>query len=292
MLSCQLYSFELVEVSKSQSILRPGERLRITGKVWNNGFRLGTIYVVIKLSDAYDHSTVLFDSDRDLDASVKQTLRIVDIPISGSKIFCCDFLIPETCKRGVLDVKFQIWTPDKLFSPPNLMYAPYVFHETKWAGFVELITPEAMTTKIFVSYSWESPEHLKWVSELSEELSRYNINCVVSQKDLHAGEEITRFMEESLTDIPVCIAVCSSSYTHKANRRSDGVGYEITILTNEILNGRPRFTVIPVVKDNPAKKMPDCFGSAKYIDMESHEWRAEPLLKLVAAINRSLKKLN
>jgi len=45
LLTYQLYSFEIIEYSKKQKILKPGDSLRIIGTVKNNGFRLGTTYM-------------------------------------------------------------------------------------------------------------------------------------------------------------------------------------------------------------------------------------------------------
>jgi len=291
LLACNYYSFRLKEVSKSRAILKPGEQLQITGIVRNNGFRPGTTYIIIELANPYDHSDVVFDSNRDFDTAARQTLRLIDISVFGDKTFGCDVQLPRSFGSGVLDIRLSLWTPSKLFNPPGIHYSAYCFHETQWTGFIELVTSNMPMEKVFLSFSWQSPEHLEWIRELSEELVRHNIDCIVSPKDLYAGEEITRFMEESVVRSPICIAVCSSSYTEKANKRDKGVGYEISVLTNEILNGRQRFTIIPVIKDNPAKKMPDCFGSVKYIDMEGQNWRTEPLLKLVTAVKRASEKL-
>ena len=149
-----------------------------------------------------------------------------------------------------------------------------------------------MINKVFISYSWQTPEHQIWVKELSEELSKYKIETILDTKDLFPGEEATLFMEEGTTQIPICIAICSSSYVDKANKRERGVGYEISMMSNEILEGRKRCTIIPVLRDNPSKKRPKCFGSQIYSDMDTNEGRASPLLTLVNAIKHATEKLN
>lgn len=291
-ISCKAYSFGIADFTKSQAILKPGDILRIKGKIKNNGFRLGTTYLVIKLADPYNHEALFFNSNTDFDETTKQTLRFVDISPFNSREFCCDIPLPKTLKRGVLDISLELWTPAKLFQESSTRSNTYLFQKTPWKGFVEIVAPENKVSSIFISYSWHSKEHIEWVQQLSQELSKHKIETVLDQKNLFPGEETTLFMEEGTTKQPVCIAICSTSYTEKANNRKRGVGYEISILTNEILEGRKRFTIIPIIRDNPDKKKPTCFASTLHIDMDSPEWRAEPLLQLVSSIKRATQRIS
>jgi TIR domain len=286
-ISSKGYSFYISDFTKSQTILTPGGILRVKGRIRNNGFRLGTTYLVIKVADPYNHDTLFFNSNVDFDDPLKQTLRYVDISPFEAREFCCDIPLPGTIKRGVLDISLELWTPAKLFQESSTQRNTYLFHKTPWRGFAEIVATENRMGSVFISYSWHSEEHIEWVKQLSQELNKYKIETILDQKDLFPGEETTLFMEEGTTKQPVCLAICSTSYTEKANNRTRGVGYEISILTNEILEGRKRFTIIPVIRDNPTKKKPICFASSLHIDMDRGDWRAEPLSILVSSIKRA-----
>ena len=46
---------------------------------------------------------------------------------------------------------------------------------------------------VFISYSWDSEEHKKWVSDLSKKLSLYGIKTILDENDLELGDELTEF---------------------------------------------------------------------------------------------------
>jgi hypothetical protein len=288
--NARFYSFVVYDFTRRQTILRPGDILTIKGRIKNNGLRLGTTYLIIKLANPYDHLDLYFNTDTDFDETSRQALRFVDIPPFKTREFCCDIGLPQTLKRGVVDISLELWTPAKLFKESATQYNTVLFDRTPWRGFIEIVNPQNMITNVFISYSWHSKEHIKWVRRLSEELIKNKIQTILDQKDLFAGEEITHFMEQGAIQ-PICIAICSTSYTEKANNRSRGVGYEISILTNEMLEGRKRFTIIPVIRDNPSKRKPTCFGSALHVDMDETEWQAEPFSLLIASIKKAATKI-
>lgn len=252
----------------------PGDVLKVKGKIKNTGLRIGTTYLIVKFSDPYNHETIVFDTDRDFDETSKQTMRFVDIPRNGKCEFCVIIPIAKSMNRGILDIQFELWSPAKLFREASTIHNTVLFNQTPWRGGVEIINPPNTIAKVFISYSWHSTEHIIWVRELAEELKKHKIESILDQKDLSAGEEVTLFMETSVSQTLICIGVCSSSYTYKADNRSRGVGYEVSLLTNEILEGKKRALIIPIIKDNPAKKKP---RSALYIDMDTKYWKGEPL---------------
>lgn len=91
---------------------------------------------------------------------------------------------------------------------------------------------------VFISYSWDSKEHKKWVRDLSDKLSLEGVKTILDQKDLKLGDYFTLFMERSVEESDFVLLICTPTYKKKADQRLGGVGYEESIITTEILNIR------------------------------------------------------
>ena len=48
--------------------------------------------------------------------------------------------------------------------------------------------------KVFISYSHDSPEHKRWVLELSKKLRNNGVDVILDQWDLSPGDNLTQFM--------------------------------------------------------------------------------------------------
>ncbi len=53
--------------------------------------------------------------------------------------------------------------------------------------------------KVFISYSHDSPSHKKWVGEISSKLVENGIDVILDQWDLGLGDDVPKFMENSVT---------------------------------------------------------------------------------------------
>ncbi len=90
--------------------------------------------------------------------------------------------------------------------------------------------------KLFMSYSWSSPEHEDWVLQLANELVENGVDVILDKWNLKEGHDATAFMEKMVTDpeIQKVILICDKKYAEKADGRSGGVGKETQIITGEI----------------------------------------------------------
>src|SRR3990172_12752343 len=90
--------------------------------------------------------------------------------------------------------------------------------------------------KLFISYSWSSPEHEQWVINLSTELRESGVDVILDKWDLKEGNDALAFMEKMVSDpdIKNVAIICDRVYVEKANGRSGGVGTETQIMTPEI----------------------------------------------------------
>ena len=52
-----------------------------------------------------------------------------------------------------------------------------------------------MKQKVFISYSWSSPEHEEWVINIAERLMSDGIEVIIDKWDLKEGHDMFDFME-------------------------------------------------------------------------------------------------
>src|SRR6185436_15727072 len=153
LLSHKFYSFEITEYEIINSTIKPGGTFKVKGIIRNSGLRIGTTYLIIKLADPYNHNNIIFDTDRDFDETAKQTLRLVDISPNDKREFCVIISMSNFFKRGVLDIKLELWSPAKLFKESSTIWNTALFYQTSWRGGIEIITPTNIIAKVFISYS-------------------------------------------------------------------------------------------------------------------------------------------
>ena len=121
--------------------------------------------------------------------------------------------------------------------------------------------------KVFISYSHDSPEHKRWVSELALKLRHNGIDTTLDQWDLRPGDDITRFMERGIVDADRILVVCTDNYVSKANTGEDGVGYERMIITKEIVEHQGNNKFIPIIRQTLWEdKTPEFLKERVYVD--------------------------
>src|SRR5690348_3886356 len=87
--------------------------------------------------------------------------------------------------------------------------------------------------KVFVSYSWSSPEHKELVRSWADRLLANGVDVVIDEYDLKPGHDKYTFMEQSVTDPSVShvLIVCDRAYAEKADARRAGVGTETQLIS-------------------------------------------------------------
>ena len=122
--------------------------------------------------------------------------------------------------------------------------------------------------KVFISYSHDSPEHKRWVSELAARLRYNGIDAILDQWDLGPGDDITLFMETGLRDSDRVLVICTDTYVSKANTGEGGVGYERQIVTAQLIQNLGTNKFIPVIcQASGEEKTPTFLATRMYIDL-------------------------
>lgn len=121
-----------------------------------------------------------------------------------------------------------------------------------------------MNLQVFISYSWDSIEHTNWVNRLSSILRQNGINALVDQISVQPGNNLEKYMTEGISDSRWVICVISEEYIEKMNNLTSGVGREVEIIKNRTDLG----FIIPILKNNPSKTIPDIFKSIFYLNFD------------------------
>lgn len=140
---------------------------------------------------------------------------------------------------------------------------------------------------VFISYSWDSEEHKDWVLKLSNDLrSRYGIDVILDQYDISLGNDLNHFMESSILKADKIIVILTPEYKRKAENRERGVGYEISMITQEILEASIEDNkVIPIIRNGSKKLSTPIFLKSKlYLSMVKNDLYLNDLFTLAMTI--------
>lgn len=125
--------------------------------------------------------------------------------------------------------------------------------------------------KLFMSYSWSSPDHEEWVLRIATELRESGVDVILDKWDLKDGQDTYVFMEKMVNDpdIKKVLMVCDRIYVEKANGRLGGVGTETQIISPEIYNNadQTKFVAIFMELNEEGKPvLPTYYKSRKGFD--------------------------
>lgn len=142
------------------------------------------------------------------------------------------------------------------------------------------------TPKLFISYSWSSPEHSQWVLQFAEELVSQGIEVLLDKWDLKPGHDTFAFMESMVVDPTVTkvLMICDATYARKSDQRQGGAGTEAQIITPEIYAKAAQDKFAAVVRERDAEGkalVPAYYRSRLYFDLEDATKYAEEFERIV-----------
>lgn len=132
-------------------------------------------------------------------------------------------------------------------------------------------TNEMNATRVFISYSWSSPEHEDWVLRLATQLRDCGVDAILDKWDLKEGQEANAFMEKMVLDdeITKVLIVSDRIYCEKSNTRTGGAGTEAQIISRNIFEQKDqnKFVALVVENDENGKAhVPVYYSSRIFID--------------------------
>jgi hypothetical protein len=145
---------------------------------------------------------------------------------------------------------------------------------------------QEISPTIFVSYSWDSEEHCKWVTKLACVLKENGVEALIDRYEVFPGSNLEEYMKLGLSNSRKVICICTDNYIAKMNDPETGVGKE-SIIINTLQ--RNEF-VIPVIRNNSRKLLPESLRGKFYISFDegSYDEKVEYLLRIIYGIPREL----
>lgn len=170
---------------------------------------------------------------------------------------------------------------------------------TKYPLQVSLILPEhkvhahtkcykelAMNPKAFVSYSWDSDEHKKFVATIAAKLRCDGVETILDQWHLVPGDQLPEFMEREIRENDYALIMCTPKYKSKSDARLGGVGYEGDIMTAEVFAKGNHKKFIPIlVAGKWINSAPSWLVGKYYIDLSSPEKFEQGYRDLITTIH-------
>lgn len=126
---------------------------------------------------------------------------------------------------------------------------------------------------VFISYSWDSEEHKKWVLDLSNELRLNGVDVILDRYYLTPGKNLPFFVETSLKRCHKIIVVLTSDYKRKALQRKGGAGYEYSLINNFLVKGiGSNEVVIPILRSgDDESSIPEFMQQYIYLDFRKNK---------------------
>lgn len=138
---------------------------------------------------------------------------------------------------------------------------------------------------VFISYSWDSTEHKNWVTALANELRRNGIDAKIDEFITQRGTvNLNRMMIENIRDRDYSLVVLTENYAEKANTFNGGVGYETSLLINEVIENSNKIIPIMKCKKDAKKATPFYLKDITYIDFTNDSNLSEKFEELLYKI--------
>ncbi len=143
--------------------------------------------------------------------------------------------------------------------------------------------------KLFISYSWTSPQHKQWVLDLAKKLFDSHVDVKLDQWELRAGHDTIAFMEQMVTDptIDKVLMIVDKNYAEKANAGKGNVGTETQIISKKVYENKGQEKFVALVLDKDEKGMaylPVYCQSRMYIDFSEPQNYDEKFKELLGWI--------
>ncbi|WP_052238812.1 toll/interleukin-1 receptor domain-containing protein [Pectobacterium brasiliense] len=140
--------------------------------------------------------------------------------------------------------------------------------------------------KVFITYSWDSPEHKQWVANISGWLRQNGIDVILDQWHVRGGEDLITFMERSIGEADRVIVICTENYVHKSKDRTGGVGYESILVMNELINNLGTSKFIPIIRQStPPYITPNSLSTRLYYDLSGGKTYNDTLKNLLMELH-------
>jgi hypothetical protein len=140
--------------------------------------------------------------------------------------------------------------------------------------------------KVFMSYSWDSPEHKSWTKQLATRLRGDGVDVTLDQWGVVPGDQLPKFMETAIRENSYVVIICTQNYKTKSDERKGGVGYEGDIMTAEVLTQRNDRKFIAALRSGSwGTSMPSWLMGKYSIDLSGDPYSEEQYADLLVTLH-------
>lgn len=102
---------------------------------------------------------------------------------------------------------------------------------------------------VFISYSWDDPEHNAWVKKLADDLRKKHNICSLLDRYNSAGTNLVEFMNQGINVSDRVLMIGTPIYKQRfENGIGTGVKFEEVIITSEIYHDTNTCKFIPILR--------------------------------------------
>lgn len=138
--------------------------------------------------------------------------------------------------------------------------------------------------KVFISYSYDSDEHEKWVEDLATRLrSDDGVDIMLDKWDFRMGKPTGAQMNRAISEPDRVLCICTDEYVRRVDNEEGGAGYEGYLINTELVKDVRTDKFIPVIRNvKGGQKTPECLDGRGRVDLSdgpNYEIEYEKLLK-------------
>ena len=135
--------------------------------------------------------------------------------------------------------------------------------------------------KVFITYCWENDEHNAWVHNLANDLDKAGFDIFIDIKQ-PLGIELNRFMEQTIANVDKVLIIATPEYKKRADNRERGVGYETSLITDDLIKDQNRIKFIPIIRiGSKDSSYPIYLGNRKGLYMREDNDYTQALNELI-----------
>jgi len=137
-------------------------------------------------------------------------------------------------------------------------------------------------TSVFISYSYESDEHNRWVAGFAKTLEGRGLDVSFDQH-LPVGQYLIDFMERAISLSSTIILVCTPEYKKKFDGGAQTVGYEARLMKVSLLKDSSAKRFICIQRSGErADCIPEVFGG--HVSLDCRGARLDSVERILHAI--------
>lgn len=133
----------------------------------------------------------------------------------------------------------------------------------------------------FISYSYDSRKHVKWVNRLASRLRSHGVEVKLDSLDNELGDDLVQYMIKSIESDKV-VMVCTPKYCEKI---TGGAAFEKMLAAGELAKDALSKKFIPILQEGRENEaIPKFLHTKVYIQMNGKNIREEHVEKIVKAV--------